>query len=60
MYPCDLVGAGIFYSMDRLRKLKKISIDPIEEKVSWMDGINLDADVLYEDIASGTRRVLLH
>ena len=58
MYPCDLAGTGIFHSVDRLRRLKKVRIDPIEEKVSWMDGINLDADVLYEDPAS--RRVLLH
>ena len=58
MYPHDLAGTGIFHGVDGLRKLKKVTIDPIEEKVSWMDGINLDADVLYEDIAS--RRVLLH
>jgi len=56
MYPCNLIGAGIFYSMDRLRKLKKIRIDPIEEKVSWMNRINLDADVPYEDTASRAGR----
>jgi hypothetical protein len=58
MYPYKLIGAGIFYSMDRLRKLKKIRIDPIEEKVSWMNSFNLDAEYHTRILQQGWKSLL--
>jgi len=56
----DLVGIGVFSAWRDIEKFKQVSIDPVEETVSWEDGIDLDPEVLYEDIASRARKAMLH
>lgn len=60
VYLGELVGAGVFKAWKDVGRFKQVSIDPVNETVSWDDGIELDPEVLYQDLANKRKRTMMH
>lgn len=60
VYLGELVGIGVFKAWKDIWRFRQVSVDPVNETVSWDDGIEIDPEVLYQDLANKGKRTMMH
>ena len=58
LYLGDLLTSKCFRMLCDVDTFNRVTLDPVENKVTWEGGIKLDPEVLYRDLAS--RAAALH
>ena len=58
VYLGDLVHTKYFRMLCDVDTFNRVSVDPVENTVTWEGGIKLDPEVLYRDLASKTLSAL--
>lgn len=60
VYLGELVGIGVFKAWKDVGRFKQVWIDPVNDTVSWDDGIELDPEVFYQGLANKAKRTMMH